>query len=237
MGLDFDFFVHPERISPQLICPICTQVLQNPVQTSSEHLFCEEELLEWMTRSSLCPVTKSELDPSSIRKPGRVILNMLAELEMYCSNKPNGCKWVGQNEHLKTHLSSCQFRCSEDLNKELTEKNNEIQSLIDRIDSLETRNEELLEENSGLRNQLFESEKKLRIYDAFLLQTDSGKVNSKHSPSKPHQSSASNASDIDRLSRLRTLHSLKDSSSTPEEEKRQRNEEEAQQHHSRRDHK
>ena len=51
MGIDYECFLHPERISSELICPICTLVLENPVQTPSEHLFCEEELLEWLTRS------------------------------------------------------------------------------------------------------------------------------------------------------------------------------------------
>ena len=33
MGRDFDLFVYPDRISSQLICPICTLVLNKPVQT------------------------------------------------------------------------------------------------------------------------------------------------------------------------------------------------------------
>ncbi|RYG59632.1 hypothetical protein EON64_20040, partial [archaeon] len=69
MGRDLEDFVHPERISSQLICPICTQVLHRPVMTMSEHLFCEEELLEWLTRSSLCPVTKQPIDPATITRP------------------------------------------------------------------------------------------------------------------------------------------------------------------------
>ncbi len=234
MGLDIDLFVHPERISPQLICPICTQVLQNPVQTSSEHLFCEEELLEWMTRSSLCPVTKAELDPSSITKPGRVILNMLAELELYCSNKPNGCKWIGQNEHLANHLKTCSHKSSEELNKVIDVKNLEISTLHERIESLEMRTDELVEENDLLRSQLSECEKKLRIYNAFL-QSESEKVDHNESSSgrsssnRPQQqeqkdhkeedegpgmhsarymNNMTGISDMDRLARLRTLHSL-----------------------------
>ena len=87
MGVELESFVHPERISSQLICPICTQVLDRPVQTPSEHLFCEDELLEWMTRSQFCPVTNSKLEPDSIKRPGRVILNMLAELDRYCPHR------------------------------------------------------------------------------------------------------------------------------------------------------
>ena len=65
MGIDTDCFVYPERISPQLICPICTQVLERPVQTPSEHLFCEDELLEWMTRSQVKFLFHAESDSSA----------------------------------------------------------------------------------------------------------------------------------------------------------------------------
>ena len=51
MGIESESFVHPERIPNELFCPICTLVLENPVQTPTEHLFCEDELLEWLTRS------------------------------------------------------------------------------------------------------------------------------------------------------------------------------------------
>lgn len=63
-----------------------------------DHLFCEDELLEWMSRfdinQSLCPITKNVLDPTMIRKPSRIIINMLNELEMYCSNKCNGERYL-----------------------------------------------------------------------------------------------------------------------------------------------
>jgi len=38
----------------------------------------------------LCPMTKTPLDPNHIKKPSRIILNMLNELEMYCIYKGNG---------------------------------------------------------------------------------------------------------------------------------------------------
>jgi hypothetical protein len=41
MGIDIEDFVHPEHISPELICQICQGVVDRPVQTPSEHLFCE----------------------------------------------------------------------------------------------------------------------------------------------------------------------------------------------------
>lgn len=112
MGIESEQFVHPERISSQLFCAICTQVLDNPVITETEHLFCENELLEWFVikGDQVCPVTNQKLDATKIVKPGRVITNMLKELERYCVNKPDGCQWSGPSEHLTSHLKSCCHR-------------------------------------------------------------------------------------------------------------------------------
>jgi len=88
MGIEAGEFVHPERVSAELYCPICACVLENPVQTPTEHLFCEDELLEWMIQSDACPVTKNKLNPDDIRKPGRIITNLLGELERCVRTPP-----------------------------------------------------------------------------------------------------------------------------------------------------
>jgi len=129
MGFELELFVHPERISPQFICAICQGVLDRPVETPTEHLFCEDDLLEWMSRSNLCPVTKKVLDPGSIRKPGRIILNMLGELERYCIYKENGCNWQGPNHMASAHEKSCCCRPMDDFIKELNAKDEEIKDL------------------------------------------------------------------------------------------------------------
>ena len=134
---DPDLYVHPERISRELICPICTQVLDNPVQTADDHLFCEDELLEWMSRSNepTCPVSNKKLDPDAIRKPSRIILNMLAELERYCPNRCDGCEWRGESEHLAKHMKECMFRNKEDMMKEIRRKDEKIDSLRTKVEA------------------------------------------------------------------------------------------------------
>ena len=166
MGLDSDLLVHPERLSSQLICPICTQVLQNPVQTSTDHLFCEEELLEWMTISSVCPVTKVQLLAQEIKKPSRIILNMLAELEVFCPNKVNGCNWSGLNETMGVHFRSCDHKPVEDLKKDIAEKDKRIFDLQWRVDSLEARCNDLEEENKCLKGIIVENNRRLRVFSA-----------------------------------------------------------------------
>ena len=46
------------------------------MQTPSEHLFCEEELLTWLTTSTVCPITKEILDPNTIKPANRYDINL-----------------------------------------------------------------------------------------------------------------------------------------------------------------
>lgn len=208
MGRDLEEFVHPERISSQLICPICTQVLLNPVQTATEHLFCEDELLEWMTRSSQCPVTKRTIDPGEIRRPGRIVLNMLAELEVFCCYKRLGCPWTGPQELLASHSAHCAHRPVTEFVAEIEEKNGAIARLEARVEDLERENRDLeekclsaLQEIDALKSQLVECHQRLRLYDALLPTANVGAM--------PRTGKAEEAkSDADRLRRLSTLGTL-----------------------------
>lgn len=198
MGRDIEQFVHPERISQQLICPICTQVLKDPVQTSSDHLFCEDELLEWLTRSNLCPITKAVIDPSTIKKPSRIILNMLAELEVYCVHKSEGCTWIGTSEQLTAHLSKgCLHHEACKLKEVIANQDQKITELSDRIAILETRNEELTDENEELKATVEDLRSRLRVFHALAPpgQSTSNKLSA----------SAEKLSDAERLRRLESL--------------------------------
>lgn len=226
MGTDLEQYVHPDRISSQLICPICTQVLKNPVQTSTDHLFCEDELLEWMARSNLCPVSKQVLDPEKITKPSRIILNMLAELEIYCTNKCEGCTWSGSYEHLQKHLANCTFRPRSELYVEIKMLSDRIVHLESIYSQLESRHDHVIEENGYLKDLVEEYRQRLRIFHALLpsesrpacafegdesfvegeseLYTDDAKDSSYVSD----RSHSDTQTDVDRLRKLRTLRSL-----------------------------
>lgn len=218
MGIEIEYFVYPERISPELICPICHNVVEKPVQTPSEHLFCEDELLEWMLRSDLCPITHQPLDPNTIKKPGRIITNMLGALERYCCNKDEGCKWKGTCDRFEIHLNEeCEYQKQKNIFKELEEKNNLILSLQESLSSskaiithLEHENNQLWEENELLK-------RKLKVYDAFferntnhdLLSSDYKDTNSNnHNNQNNRRNDSKQTSDVSQLSRLRGLETL-----------------------------
>lgn len=171
-GFELDIFVHPDRISSQLICTICQGVLDRPVQTPSEHLFCEDELLEWMTRSNLCPITHRVLDPNSIRKPSRIILNMLGELERFCQHKSRGCSWQGQSERVAEHEKNCSWRPIEDLLLQISKRDEFIRVLQRDFTALEKRNEELEISNQSLHEKVSVLTKRLKVYEALVVQDE-----------------------------------------------------------------
>ena len=136
--------------------------------TPSEHLFCEDELLEWLTRSNLCPSTNTPLDPSSIRRPSRIVLNMLAELQRYCPYRCDGCTWTGENEHCATHAQSCHFRPRAQLLDELKRATEKNERLKEKLLKAERRSELLAASNADLHANCQVLERKLRVYTAFL---------------------------------------------------------------------
>jgi E3 ubiquitin-protein ligase NRDP1 len=206
MGTDPDLYVHPERISRELICPICTQVLDNPVQTTDDHLFCEDELLEWMSRSNepTCPVSNKKLDPDAIRKPSRIILNMLAELERYCPNRGEGCRWQGESEHLGKHMKECTFKRKEDMMEEMRRKDEKIASLRVKVDALTKQVKRERQKNEDLSNELQICTRKLKVYDAFF---EEGKGSEEKTGTEMSRDSQS---ELQKMLRIRGLKSFRE---------------------------
>ena len=187
------------------------------MQTPTEHLFCEDELIEWMARSTrpLCPVTNEVLEPDKIRKPSRIILNMLGELQRYCPNKEEGCDWVGNNEHLGTHLESCTKRDRVEMQKEIKKKDEKIKSLRRKCESLEKQLNESLAGNQDMREQLMIYKRKLRVYDAFFAEESDNYERSSNSArssgnTKSSPSSTGTESALQKILNLRELKSFQD---------------------------
>mmetsp|Transcript_12837 Transcript_12837/g.13867 ORF Transcript_12837/g.13867 Transcript_12837/m.13867 type:complete len:292 (+) Transcript_12837:491-1366(+) len=181
MGRDLEQYVHPERVSSQLICPICTQVLKNPVQTATEHLFCEDELLEWMTRSNLCPITKTVLNPSEIRKPSRIILNMLSELQIFCNYRGKGCAWVGNEEQLTSHMEKeCIFHHNAILQETVEFQGVKLQENMELLAQLELKNHQLQQENQMLTSLVEDYKQRLRLFHALIPEPNASSRSARH---------------------------------------------------------
>ena len=203
MGFELEQFVDPDHISPELICPICCGVLERPVQTATEHLFCEDELLEWMERSDQCTVTNTPLDPKQIKKPSRIIMNILGGLTSKCSNRGEGCTWTGKLEQLHNHLVECQFRPRNLLRNELEAKTKELSESKQLVRELRKKVAALEQENAVLRENTAILERQLKVYDAFVKDE---RVPMRREPSAD-SSSPGSESDLQKINRLRLLES------------------------------
>eukprot|EP00899_Mesostigma_viride_P002569 jgi/Mesvir1/12312/Mv00508-RA.1 len=109
MAVDPARVVRPQPISEDLVCNICTGVLQDPVEGPCEHLACRECLDGWFQRSNdkTCPTCRRTLVPDTIKQAHRVVRNQLDALEVTCDHAARGCPAVVALGSLRNHLLSC----------------------------------------------------------------------------------------------------------------------------------
>lgn len=94
------------RVSEDLHCPICRNVLKQPKQCKeNEHHFCEQCIIGHLNVSRTCPMCKDYLSVESLKRPSRFVRNSLDNLEISCDNA--GCKAVVRLGELNTHTENC----------------------------------------------------------------------------------------------------------------------------------
>ncbi|KAG4067423.1 hypothetical protein HA402_009660 [Bradysia odoriphaga] len=109
MGYDVERFV-VEEMEDELLCLVCTSVLQDPVETPCEHFFCKICVSQWLTQNASCPVDRKPLRILDLKQPSRLLRNLLAKLEIKCEFQEQGCDKVVKLEHLPNHLLTCNYR-------------------------------------------------------------------------------------------------------------------------------
>ena len=97
-GYDCEFLKKPPK-STQSECPVCLLILREPYQvTCCGYAFCRV----CIERIVLCPCCKAErFDKFEDKRLKR----SLYEFKVYCSNKEQGCQWVGELGQLDNHLN------------------------------------------------------------------------------------------------------------------------------------
>ena len=84
-------------------CPICLELLDDPFLTDCcGHRFCMKCITSAIRRKDECPLCKAQ--PAQGVKYVD-ITQELNEARVYCSQKSQGCGWVGQSGDLSVHLS------------------------------------------------------------------------------------------------------------------------------------
>ncbi len=97
------------EVDEELMCPICSQVLLDPVAAPEcEHAFCQPCISQWLARRPNCPVDRQPVQPKDLRPVPRILRNLLARLEVSCDNESSGCAVVCKLDLLSHHLKECE---------------------------------------------------------------------------------------------------------------------------------
>lgn len=113
--------------SHHLKCPICLDVMKDPVQCPTHgHTFCRHCILRHLNLSATCPTCREPLEKEKLL-PNRLICSLIEDAEVYCFSTETlredeikniersegkaveSCNWTGKLNEAKKHYDLCQF--------------------------------------------------------------------------------------------------------------------------------
>jgi len=108
MGFNIQRFIGP--VDPNLICGICSYVLEDAVLTPCGHTFCLNCITTWLARPSTdtCPECRSHVSLTNI-KPVLSLRNLINGFDVECDHNERGCKVILKLDRLKSHLENCGY--------------------------------------------------------------------------------------------------------------------------------
>ncbi|KAK5922341.1 hypothetical protein CgunFtcFv8_019613 [Champsocephalus gunnari] len=107
MGYDLERFVG--YVNEGLLCCVCRDVLERPLQAPCEHAYCSACISSWLLHHHSCPEDRMPLDVGSLKPLYRYMRNDLNRLQLRCVNAAQGCEVVCSLESLHTHEDECEF--------------------------------------------------------------------------------------------------------------------------------
>ncbi|XP_008948310.1 PREDICTED: RING finger protein 151-like [Merops nubicus] len=107
MGYDIERFVG--YVNEGLLCSICRDVLEEPLQAPCEHAFCSACIHGWLGRHGSCPEDRQGIDVSLLRPLYRYMKNDLNRLQLHCKNREYGCEMVCSLESIDRHERECEY--------------------------------------------------------------------------------------------------------------------------------
>ena len=101
-GKEYLFVGEAKKNLDALQCPVCFEIVLEPVQTNCGHLFCKK-CVEGITK---CPVCREQF--TSV--PDHFNNRRVRSLRVKCPYTANGCKWVGDLGDVNDHeAAQCEF--------------------------------------------------------------------------------------------------------------------------------
>lgn len=108
MGYDLNRF--DGNVDEELICPICSYILEDPVQSPEcEHAFCNMCINQWLRHQSTCPIDRTPIQSNQLKPVPRILKNLLSKLKLKCDYASYGCTTIVRLENLSSHLHECEF--------------------------------------------------------------------------------------------------------------------------------
>ncbi|XP_067672519.1 uncharacterized protein [Haliotis asinina] len=104
---DVDKFDPPP--DAELVCCICTFVLDEPMETPCQHVFCKHCIETWLGHRRTCPSCRKKVTRRDLKTVLPLVQNILNKLTMICDFRENGCPMKPALEHYRSHIASCGF--------------------------------------------------------------------------------------------------------------------------------
>ena len=98
-------------VDRNFLCPICADVLKDPVQCQNQHYFCKECIKKHLeSNAKSCPICVQDLSEETLAEAPRILTDYLNGLIISCDHTDRGCTEEVPISRLKSHVSECDFR-------------------------------------------------------------------------------------------------------------------------------
>ncbi|KAJ6603994.1 E3 ubiquitin-protein ligase NRDP1 [Pseudolycoriella hygida] len=137
MGFSLDLFFG--KIDDSFICVICAQVLEIPVESTCEHIFCNQCIEDWLAIRSTCPVCRISM-VRNLKPAARYFRNLLDKLERKCDYESSRCSSVLKLDNFADHINNhCVYNpnskktCDKGCNTIITRREYETESCFSHL--------------------------------------------------------------------------------------------------------
>ena len=97
-------------VDKNFFCPICHEVLKDPVQCHNQHYFCKACITQHLKNAQTCPVCMEKVTEETLSKPPRIVTGYLDGLMINCDHSERGCTELLELVRLEAHISVCEYR-------------------------------------------------------------------------------------------------------------------------------